>query len=89
VLLHGGLGEVFAKLLDVGRDHHRLDAAELVNAPGLKPGEKHLHGVDVGPPGVLLPDVGGEELEEAPGAVFAGRGDDDRDAVEACPGERL
>ena len=53
------------KLLDVGRDHHRLDLVE-GEAPVLTPLSEAPDGCEVGEAGVRVPDVGGEELPEAP-----------------------
>ena len=59
------------ELLDVGRDHHRLHLVE-GNAPALAPLGEPAHGREVGEAGVPVPDVGGEELPEAPLRVLGG-----------------
>ena len=72
VLLDGRRRARPGELLDVGRDHHRLDLVER-EAPALAPPGEPAHGREVGEAGVPVPDVGGEELPEAPlGALCGG-----------------
>ena len=65
VLLDARRRERGRELLDVGRDDHRLDLVES-EASALAPPGEAAHGREVGKAGVPVPDVGGEELPEAP-----------------------
>jgi hypothetical protein len=87
VLLYRRLRVALAELLDVSGDHHRLDAAEIVNPSAIAPAEKVTDGAAVGATGVRVSDVRREELEEAARGVLAGAGDDRRDGREAGLGE--
>jgi len=50
----------------------------------LAPGEKPAAGARIGPARVVVVDVGGEELDVAPGGLFAaGVGDEDRHYIGA------
>ena len=71
VLLDARGRERTGELLDVGRDHHGLDLVE-GEAPVLAPFGEAAHGREVGEPRVGVPDVGGEELPEAPLGVLGG-----------------
>ena len=59
------------ELLDVGRDDHRLDLVE-GEASALAPLGEPAHGREVREARVRVPDVGGEELPEAPLGAFGG-----------------
>ena len=73
VLLDGRRRARLGELLDVGRDHHRLDLVE-GEASEFAPLCESADGREVGDTGVGILDVGGEELPEAAlGAL--GRGD--------------
>ena len=65
VLLDRRLLEILAERLDIGRDVQRLDVGELAELVVLAPGEEPADGMQVGRPGVLVADGGGEELQEA------------------------
>ena len=54
--------------------------APSVSAALLAPAEELADGPGVGGPGVRVPDVGGEELDEAPAGPVAGVGDEGGDA---------
>ena len=71
VLLDARRRERGRELLDVGRDDHRLDLAE-GEASALAPLGEPAHGREVREAGVPVPDVGGEELPEAPLRVLGG-----------------
>ena len=60
------------ELLDIGRDDHRLDLVES-EASALAPPGEASDGREVREAGVPVPDVGGEELPEAPLGVLGGR----------------
>lgn len=51
--------------LSVGRNVHRLDEAPLAEVPGLAPGEKEMHRVEVRLAGVVVADLSGEEFPKA------------------------
>ena len=59
------------ELLDVGRNHHRLELDE-GDAPALAPLGEPAHGRKIGEARVPVPDVGGEELPEAALGRFGG-----------------
>ena len=80
MLLDGRGRERAGELLDVGRDHRGLD---LVEASVLAPPGESADGREVGEAHVLAPDVGGEELPEAPLSAFGGRKERERRRV-AC-----
>lgn len=61
-------------LLDVGRNMHRLDVSQR-QPPPLTPAEERPQRPHIGHPRVLVSDVGGEELNEAPTRALAGVGD--------------
>ena len=71
VLLHARRRERAGELLDVGRDHHGLDLVER-EASALAPLGEAAHGREVGEARVGIPDVGGEELPEAPLGALGG-----------------
>ena len=71
VLLDARRREYPGELLDVGRDDHRLDLVE-GEASALAPFGEAAHGREVGEAGVGVPDVGGEELPEAPLGAHGG-----------------
>ena len=59
------------ELLDIGRDHHRFHLVES-DASALAPLGEASDGREVGEAGVPVPDVGGEELPEAPLRALGG-----------------
>ena len=63
--------ECSRELFDVGRDHHGLDLVE-GEASALGPFGEAPDGREVGEAGVPVPDVGSEELPEAPLGVLGG-----------------
>ncbi len=63
------------QLLDVGRDMNALDRRELRDALRLKPIEEFRRRARIGAARVRVPDLRGEEFEEAIGSAEAGRGD--------------
>jgi hypothetical protein len=64
----------FSQVLDVGGDVHRLQRPELAKPHVFTPAEEVRCCPGVGSPCVAVADVGGEELDEAPGGVRAGGG---------------
>ena len=64
--------------LDVGGDGHRLNLPKR-EPSGLAPTEELTNGLGVGRPGVLVPDVRREELQEAFCRVVPRLGDEDRE----------
>ena len=76
---------MFWVLLDVRGDDDGLDLAELEDAARLAPAEELAHGVGVGGPGVLVADICGKELDEAPAGALTGAGDRCRQMFEAGP----
>jgi hypothetical protein len=77
VLLDRGLAEGGLEALDIGGDDDRPDLLEVGNAAFLAPAEEGDGVTVVGAAGVLIADVGGEELGEADEHVVAG-GEDER-----------
>jgi hypothetical protein len=75
VLLDGGDGERRRDLLDVGGEEERLELVKR-EPPDLAPGEEAAYGRTVGPAGVGVADLGGEELDEPPPCPLAGLLDD-------------
>ena len=71
VLLDARRRERPGELLDVGRDHHGLELAQ-GEASVLAPLGEAAHGREVGEARVPVPEVGGEELPEAPLRVLGG-----------------
>ena len=71
VLLDARRRERGRELLDVGRDDHRLDLVES-EASALAPLGEASDGREVREAGVPVPDVGGEELPEAPLGALGG-----------------
>ena len=65
VLLDGRRRTRGCELLEVGCDYHGLDLAQS-EASALAPLREPAHGREVGEARVRIPDVGGEELPEAP-----------------------
>ena len=82
LLLDRGRGNLARLRFDPGRDMQRLHGYERWHAMHLAPGQKLGHGTAVGPAGVLVADRRGEELEETPLRLIAGRGDERRQALE-------
>ena len=76
--LRGRRGSRSAQLLDVGRDMHALDRRELRDALRLKPIEEFPRRARIGAARVRVPDLRGEEFEEAIGGARAGGGDKGR-----------
>ncbi len=68
------------QLLDVGRDMHALDRRELRDALRRKPIEEFRRRARVGAARVRVPDLRGEEFEEAIGGARAVGGDERRGA---------
>jgi hypothetical protein len=56
-------------LLDIGRDMHTLDRGDLRDALRLKPIEEFRRRTRIGAAGVGVPDLRGEEFEEAIGCA--------------------
>jgi hypothetical protein len=75
VLLDGRLRHSLLERLYIGGDVERLDIDQRHDAGGFEPGEEVRHGPVIGHPGVLVPDGGGEEFEEAADGGVAGAGD--------------
>ena len=61
------------QVFDVGGDVHRLDVAQMGDAIRVAPGGEAGRGLRVGLAGVRVPDMGGEELEDAAGGTRVGR----------------
>jgi hypothetical protein len=80
VLLHGGLRRWV--MLDIKRDKFRFDLPER-QAARLAPVEKLVNGAGVCKTGVLVTDVGKEELNKTPGRALTGMRDDSRENVKA------
>jgi hypothetical protein len=78
VALGGGRAAGRRQLLNVAGDVEAGDLAELADTALLAPGEEGRHVLQVGAPGVRIPDVGGEELQEAPAGAIAHRLDEGR-----------
>ena len=76
--LRGRRGSRSAQLLDVGRDMHALDRRELRDAFRRKPIEEFRRGARIGAARVRVPDLRGEEFEEAIRGARAGGGDQGR-----------
>ena len=74
MLLDAGRRVRRPELLDVGGHMHGLEEPELGQPPALAPAEEVRNGQSIGLPGVAVADVGGEELDEAPGRGLAGGG---------------
>lgn len=72
VLFDGGLGVGAAELFDVSGDVHRCDPGEVLQTPLRAPVGKGVDGLEVGPAGMRVADVDGEELPEAPAALGHG-----------------
>jgi hypothetical protein len=73
VKFHGGCCEPVLQALNVCRDVHRLDIAQLPEALALAPVGEVRRGPGVGAPSIGIADVGGEELDEPPGGLRIGR----------------
>ena len=61
-----------SRFLAVGGDVDRLDLAQMGDAVPLRPGGEPGRGPGVGVAGVWVPDMGGEELDDAPAASRPG-----------------
>ena len=84
VLLDGGRGERSLQILDEGGDVEGLHVGELSDAAGLAPGGEASRGAQVGPAGVVVVDLGGEKLQDAPGGL-GGRGEQRRGLKRGLP----
>ena len=60
------------EFFDPGGDVDGLNVAEMVDAVRLRPGGEAGCGTSVGLAGVRVPDMGGEELDDAPGSCGIG-----------------
>ena len=65
--LDGGRGDTHLKLLDIGSDMEGLNVSELGKAFGFAPGRESGRCLGIGSAGMRVADIGGEELEDAPG----------------------
>jgi len=83
LLFDAGLRVGKSALLDEGGDDRRGDAVDIVDPSRVAPAKEVTDGPTVGPARVSVPDVGGEELDEAPGGAVASSGNERRDLVEA------
>ena len=61
------------QVVDAGGDVNRLDVAQMGNAMHVAPGGEAGRGLRVGLAGVRVPDMGGEELDDASGVAGIGR----------------
>ena len=61
------------QVFDAGGDVNRLDLAQMVDAMRVAPGGEAGRGLRVGLAGVRVPDMGGEELDDAAGGARIGR----------------
>ena len=88
VLLRARLGvRLLVLSLNVGGDDGGTNLAEVMNSVPTAPRKKVGHGPTVGPAGVRVPDVGGEEFDDPPSSTIA-RGDDQgRQPVDAGAGQ--
>ena len=77
VLLDGGRGELSLQILDEGGDVEGLHVGELNEAAALAPGGEAPRGAQVGAARVVVVDLGGEKLQDAPGGL-GGRGEQGR-----------
>src|SRR5258708_3549671 len=84
MLLHRGRGH--RMILDVRRDDDWGDLFQAMHAVLLAPCEELGDGLRIGSPRVPIPDIGSEELDEAPGGGFAGPPDRGREVLK--PGTR-
>jgi hypothetical protein len=73
-----GLERAPSQGLDVGGDVLGADVADVSGAALLTPRHKQQDLTDVGTPGVAVPDRGDEKVDEVPGGVLAGGGDECR-----------
>jgi len=76
VLLDGWGGLPVAEILDVGCDVDRAYSGYREHAVGLQPSAECANGPDVGPAGVRVADLGGEEFQEAVGGAVPGAADE-------------
>ena len=74
-------GARFLQLLDIGGDMHALDRREPRHAASREPVEEFDGGARIGAARVRIPDLRGEEFEEAIGGALTGRGDQRRGAI--------
>ena len=80
-LLHGRRGVASRLLLDPGRDMQRLDGGDAGHGRLGAPRQEIRHGAAIGAARVRVADGGGEEFQEAHRGVFAGGGDQGRQAT--------
>ena len=83
VLLDGGRGERSLQILDEGGDVEGLHVGEPGDAAALAPGVEAPRGAQVGPARVVVVDLGGEKLQDAPGGLGR-RGEQGRGLKRAC-----
>jgi hypothetical protein len=69
------------QLLDIGGDMHALDGRELRHVMRRQPVEEFMRSASIGAARVRVADVGGEEIKEAVGGVFAKGGGKGRSEV--------
>ncbi len=72
-----GADRAQGQAFDVAGDVERLDCADRLHSPALAPRQECGDGPGIGPPGVRVADVGGEELKKANLRPLAGGGDED------------
>ena len=65
------------------------DLADVAKAARLAPRQKQLGLAGVAAPGVAVPDRGDEEVDEVPGGVLAGGGDECRHDDRRAPPARM
>lgn len=87
VLLDGRLRERLAALLNVRSNNSRVDLLESLDSVCVAPAEKTADRLAVRASRVQVPDVCGEELNEAPRCSVTGRGDRHRDMLEPGAGK--
>jgi hypothetical protein len=73
-------------VFEIGGNDGRVDLLELVYPPGVAPPKELTDAAAVGPAGVRVADVGGEEFDEAPRGAIAGASDERRTL--SCVGDR-
>jgi hypothetical protein len=66
-----------------------LEELEAGESRGPIPAEKVRNGSCVGCPGIWVSDVGGEELDKAPGCFLPGKSDLTRDGSSRLPDDQL
>ena len=71
MLFYGRGGMAMAEILDISRDVDRADSGNRGRTVGLQPGTECADRPHVGPAGVRVSELGGEELEETVGGAVA------------------